>query len=54
MARRSAGRERLRVVHLTTALSPSGAGVFEAVRGITQHLAAEGTVDVQVVGVASE
>ena len=43
-----------RVVHVTTALSPSGAGVFEAVRGITTRLAAEGSFDVEVVGVAGD
>lgn len=42
------------VVHITTALSPSGAGVYEAVRGITTRLAAEHGFKVQVVGVARE
>ena len=42
------------VVHITTALSPSGAGVYEAVRGITTRLAAEPGFRVQVVGLARE
>jgi glycosyltransferase involved in cell wall biosynthesis len=42
------------VVHITTALSPSGAGVHEAVRGITTRLAAEPGFRVQVVGLASQ
>ncbi len=42
------------VVHITTALSPSGAGVYEAVRGIAIRLAAEPGFKVQVVGLAGE
>lgn len=42
------------VVHITTALSPSGAGVYEAVRGITTRLAAEPGFKVQVIGLARE
>ncbi|MFN5755214.1 MAG: glycosyltransferase [Planctomycetia bacterium] len=42
------------VVHITTALSPSGAGVYEAVRGITTRLAAEPGFKVQVVGLARD
>jgi glycosyltransferase involved in cell wall biosynthesis len=42
------------VVHITTALSPSGAGVHEAVRGIATRLAAEPGFQVQVVGLARQ
>jgi len=46
-------RGRKRVVHVTTALSPSGAGVHEAVRGIVEQVARGGAVEVGVVGLAT-
>jgi glycosyltransferase involved in cell wall biosynthesis len=42
------------VVHITTALSPSGAGVYEAVRGIAGRLARTGDVRVRVLGTAAQ
>ena len=42
------------VVHITTALSPSGAGVYEAVRGIATRLSAEPGFRVQVIGLARQ
>jgi glycosyltransferase involved in cell wall biosynthesis len=42
------------VVHITTALSPSGAGVYEAVRGIAGRLARTREVRVRVLGTAAQ
>lgn len=42
------------VVHITTALSPSGAGVYEAVRGIATRVAMEPGFSVHVVGLARQ
>ncbi len=44
----------IRVVHITTALSPSGAGVHEAVRGIATRLAGEPGVSVRVIGLTGQ
>jgi glycosyltransferase involved in cell wall biosynthesis len=42
------------VVHITTALSPSGAGVHEAVRGIATRLAAEPGLSMRVIGLTGQ
>jgi len=44
----------IRVIHITTALSPSGAGVYEAVRGIASRLAETQAVHVRVLGLAAQ